>query len=344
MMKSQLNAETRRAGDKAAVIFSVAVFTALLAASVLGLMYGPQAFFLVSGFAALFASWTGILIVNSGWDSGRFDRLTGVSWIRVRKRVRGDTVAALWGGLTLAYFFSAMIIPAVVLPTRTPLESAAEAGNLAEVQRLVESGANVNEDTGGGWSPLARALTAVGDPVDDAHVQTAEYLIEHGAAANGAIDTMELGVQSGRLDLIKFMAEHGVKPVSLVGLFYPSGYQKEVTSSKLEIADYLLAQGANIDDVSHSGVTALQLAAYYRDTDLVQYLLDKGANVEVPAGELKGNISKLGLQISPGDTALKIAESQQQRRESRDFLTVYVRGAVPPSEEIAALLRGSGRQ
>jgi ankyrin repeat protein len=48
-----------------------------------------------------------------------------------------------------------------------------------------------------------------------------------------------------------------------------------------EVAEVLLSKGADINQVDHSGRTALIYAAQFRQKDIVELLVEKGADLEV---------------------------------------------------------------
>lgn len=52
------------------------------------------------------------------------------------------------------------------------------------------------------------------------------------------------------------------------------------TLGRLEIAEFLIDQGQNIDDKSKNGETALSRACYYNRLEMVRLLLKRGASIE----------------------------------------------------------------
>ena len=60
---------------------------------------------------------------------------------------------------------------------------------------------------------------------------------------------------------------------------YGTALINEVRSGNLEIVQYLVENGANINAKNDSGSTALMIASYEGKFEVVEYLIEKGANV-----------------------------------------------------------------
>lgn len=88
-------------------------------------------------------------------------------------------------------------------------------------------------------------------------------------------------------------------------------------SGKLEIVQEMLSLGADVDSVDSTGKTALYHAAYKHHNYVVDYLLEKGAKVDVREDEqgwtaliastsqgMYTSISIAGLQTFPQNTSL----------------------------------------
>lgn len=118
---------------------------------------------------------------------------------------------------------------------------AATGGYDKAVQGLVESGADVNRSTSGGW-------TAVMGAADNGHLNVLKYLASKKADLNAR-------TRQGRTALMR-AAYHG----------------------KTEVVQYLISQGAKVADVDNNGVTALMLAAQQGYDKTVKVLLDAGSS------------------------------------------------------------------
>ena len=124
------------------------------------------------------------------------------------------------------------------------LRDAVSDNNLAAVRRLLENGADVEEDGGYGSSPL---VIAVFDNFSD----IVEVLIEHGANVNARNDV------SGRAPL-----------------------HSAASQNSRESAELLIANGANVRVRSDNGVEVLHSAAVGDHPEMGRYLISRGANVD----------------------------------------------------------------
>ena len=77
------------------------------------------------------------------------------------------------------------------------------------------------------------------------------------------------------LDIAKILVENGATGVSQ-GLHFPA------QNSKLDVLEYLLEKGAEINTKRHyDGKTALQLACQFGYLDVVTYLTEKNADLVI---------------------------------------------------------------
>jgi ankyrin repeat protein len=158
----------------------------------------------------------------------------------------------------------------------TALVFAAREGDLESAKLLVEAGADVNQTTEYGWTPL---LTAT----NNRHYQLGKYLIEHGADVNKAnkgswtplyIATDNRNIEGGdypvpkpdmdHLDYIKLVLEHGADP---------NARAKDNTLTRTIFTMQWFFE---------EGCTPFVRAAQSSDTELMQLLLDWGADPFIP--------------------------------------------------------------
>jgi predicted LPLAT superfamily acyltransferase len=118
---------------------------------------------------------------------------------------------------------------------------AATSGRLKAVKALVESGAEVNYASSGGWTAAMAAA-------DNGHLEVLRYLASKKADLNAR-------TRMGRTLLMR-AAYHG----------------------QTEVVKYLLTKGNKVADVDMNGVTALMLAAQQGHDKTVKVLLDAGAD------------------------------------------------------------------
>jgi len=121
---------------------------------------------------------------------------------------------------------------------------AATYGKLKAVEALVESGADVNYASSGGWTAAMAAA-------DNGHLEVLRYLALKKADLNAR-------TRMGRTLLMR-AAYHG----------------------QTAVVKYLLTKGNKVADVDMNGVTALMLAAQQGHDKTVKVLLDAGADKEV---------------------------------------------------------------
>jgi hypothetical protein len=171
-----------------------------------------------------------------------------------------------------------------------PIHRAAERGDLPEIQRLIEGGASIDRPTADGRTPLSMALY-------NNKKEVAFYLIERGANAEGVIN---LAVWTGDINLVKAIVTRGekIRPDSLLYVVSHNPLARYP-----EFLDYLLNNGADINahegsGESHPGFTALHIAVWQRDINLIEYLLSKGADIN--------------SQDKDGKTPLNLAESSHR--------------------------------
>ena len=152
---------------------------------------------------------------------------------------------------------------ATLLLGETPLMVAARSGNADVVQQLVTRGANVN-------TRAARGQTALMWAVAQKHPDVVKVLL-----ANRA----DVHTRSESWNQMEAVSPHGVPE-----------YNREIPYGKntalmfaaragdLESARLLVAAGANVNDEDAWGISVVTLATHSGFVDLVEFLLDKGAD------------------------------------------------------------------
>jgi ankyrin repeat protein len=189
----------------------------------------------------------------------------------------------------------------------TALVFAAREGDLESAKFLVEAGADVNQTTEYGWTPL---LTAT----NNRHYKLAEYLIEHGADVNRAnkgkwtplyLATDNRNIEGGdfpvpkpdldHLEYIKFLLDHGANPnaqakdntltrtIFTMQWFTEDGatpFVRAAQSSDLDLLKLLLAYHADPLMKTNHGDTALTAASGIGWVDGVTYEHSAKENVE----------------------------------------------------------------
>jgi ankyrin repeat protein len=168
----------------------------------------------------------------------------------------------------------------------TPLHWAAEAGRKEIVELLIANGAHVNLVTKlpkYQWREY-RGHTALYYALEEGHKEVAEFLQKYGAKLSqeeqARIDKLlVINVGSGDFDRVKHLLDKGANPSGRVG---PNGdfplYATAATGNR-EMAEFLIAAGADVNAHRTAGWTALHRAAYRGNIEVAKLLIENGANV-----------------------------------------------------------------
>jgi len=152
---------------------------------------------------------------------------------------------------------------AALLAGETPVMAAARSGSPALVELLAAKGANVNAHG-------ARGQTALMWAVAQHHADVVKALVAHRADVRARSDvwTEVMAVPPhGHLDYNRAIPHGGDTALMFAARV------GDLASARL-----LIAAGANVDDADAWGVSATTLAAHAGHRDLVELLLDHGAN------------------------------------------------------------------
>ena len=140
--------------------------------------------------------------------------------------------------IILPLFAVLFAVSPVAVADECPLCGPAENGDIAEVKRLLDSGANPNAVFYDGWTALIIAAFY-------GHAEIVKILLSAGANPNAA---------------------------------NKQGYTALISTKNAEVVKMLIAAGANPNAVRVNGYTALIESAAYRHSEVVKILLEAGAN------------------------------------------------------------------
>jgi ankyrin len=152
---------------------------------------------------------------------------------------------------------------ASLLRGETAVMAAARTGNATVVEQLLARGANAN-------AKAARGQTALMWAVAQKHPAAVKVLLSHGADIHARSDSwsqVEAVSPHGHLDYNRAIPYGSNTPLMFAARV-----------GDLDSAKLLVEAGANVNDVDAWGVSVVVLAAHSGFLDLVEFLLDKGAD------------------------------------------------------------------
>ena len=173
----------------------------------------------------------------------------------------------------------------------TALQYAARAGHLEVARELILHGADVNAQADGTRSSIGEACHGgpwKAEPADD----IVQLLLDHGAqvdvfaaAATGRTDLIEAALEQDATSL-NAENEHGETPLFIAA-----------HDNRLDAVKLLVERGADINRSDAVGTAALHRTSQQCSDELIQYLIDNGANAHlccyVACGDVDGTRSAL---------------------------------------------------
>jgi len=200
---------------------------------------------------------------------------------------------------------------------KTPLHWAAEK-NLPEIARmLIAAGADIEQVTTWGSTPLEWAAVMGSAAV-------ADILLEHGASGMNLVIAAGLGRLS---DVHRFCEQHesvdglgipkrandvndakGWPPdtAHMKGDVLGEAFQLACRNGHVEVADYLLGRGAEVDAKGYFGGTGLHWAAINGHRQTVEFLLDRGADLTLKDHGFKSTPASWAVEGGHDEIAILI--------------------------------------
>jgi len=238
----------------------------------------------------------------------------------------------------------------------TALIFAARGGDLESAKLLLDKGADVNQVTEYGWTPL---LTAT----NNRHYKLAEFLIERGADVNLAnkgnwtplyLATDNRNIEGGdfpvpkpdvdHLEFIKFLLDHGANPnarakdntltrtIFTMQWFFEAGatpFVRAAQSGDIELLKLLIKSGADPMLKTDFGDTALTAAAgigwvegvtyehgVKQNVETVKYLLDLG--LDPNAANNDGRTPLMGAALKGRNEVVQVLVDHGAKLDQRD--------------------------
>ena len=167
--------------------------------------------------------------------------------------------------------------------TSNPLFNAVINGNLDMVEALVEAGADINFKGGNGdLTGLTPLITAAASGNED----IARYLISRGAKLNevddAGISAAGAAIATSNVDILKLLGNAGADLRQLQGSYRGPLIRDAARNVEAgaEMVQYLIRKGADVNQEDGSGNTPLFHAAIFGNTRVADLLLRAGADID----------------------------------------------------------------
>jgi ankyrin repeat protein len=184
----------------------------------------------------------------------------------------------------------------------TPLQSAAMVNDEAIVSYLLLLGAKVNTQAPTNPTRTDRTKTALQWAVYNGNMNIVSLLLDAGANINYSQGrtALEVAVETKDHKMIFILLDAGADPSK------DGSVSLAVKASDVGLILALLQRGAGINNISHDIPTALYQAAVSEDLEMVQFLLDRGADPNI---QLQNNYMGSVLQVLTRSRSMKIIEA-----------------------------------
>ncbi|MBU1054781.1 MAG: ankyrin repeat domain-containing protein [Proteobacteria bacterium] len=221
----------------------------------------------------------------------------------------------------------------------TLLHLAAENGNIEAVALLLKHKVNLEETNHEGLTPLLSALAS-------GQTEAASFLLSKGAThtaiANGN-SSLHYAANSGNKECVALLLP-GDLPVNI------QNFAKETplhNAGSREVAKYLLTQSADLNASTNDGITPLHKAACNGRQDVIDLLVDRGANINAMATS-NGieEITPLYMAIanSQAAAAIRLIEREANwKTDRKDGMHLFILATSKDLQDIVKLMLAKGQ-
>ena len=197
--------------------------------------------------------------------------------------------------LLILFTLFAIKLCAMEQPATTSIHDAVKQKNLAEVQRWLDQGIDINQQDNDGNTPLHKAAY-------NGHKNVVECLVTHGAHINQQDNYGRTPLHGAVINInndqnvVEYLIAHGanVNQQDTYGII-PLHYAAMVGHHN--IVEYLIVHGAHIHQQDRFGRTPLHQAAIDRRQKVVKYLISHGANPLIQDKESKDAIEMCNKKL-----------------------------------------------
>lgn len=190
---------------------------------------------------------------------------------------------------------------------RNPLQNAAQAGQAYELARIVEGGLyDINAKTPRQWTALMLAC-------ENGHIKAVRYLLEQRLKINmqnkKSRTTLHIAAYEGHADVVRALVRRSPGPadIHVKDRQKRTAFRTAAQRGKADVVRILHRSGADVNQLSAHGWTALHLAAEEDKLETVEYLLAKGADqsIRIKKGSKAGKTAKEG-RIREGEESFPL--------------------------------------
>jgi ankyrin repeat protein len=188
-------------------------------------------------------------------------------------RAVGFFMRVLGAGAAAALLAAPQVVSAQEKPTMEEAREAINAGNIPDLKALLKGGLDPNSIDKDGMSLVTYAVSADKDEVLVA-------LLAGGANPNtdGGL-ALALAALSDNMEAVQALVDKGADVNAQAGLYRSAPIHWACKNGNLEMVAFLLSRGAHLNVVNDGGWTPL-VAASTKNPDVARLLLSKGAPVD----------------------------------------------------------------